>query len=86
MHKKIQPATYLAFLNKENQTSGNLDKKTRKGELKMGVKGTNCLLDLHVHSWHGTAHGVWRRPHATVVLRHEIKKQNYYEPECGLQS
>lgn len=29
---------------------------------------------LHVHSWHWTAHGVGRRPHATIILRDKTIK------------
>lgn len=25
-------------------------------------------INLHVHSWHGTAHGVGRRPHTSIIL------------------
>lgn len=32
-------------------------------------------LTVHVHSWHGSAHGVGRGSHAPVILRDEKKKK-----------
>ena len=63
-------------LRQENMKEGREERrKERKWQIKMvwrdkkQVPYISLEVYLHVHSWHGAAHGVGRRPHTSIILK-----------------
>lgn len=49
---------------------GSVKKKKKKKAFRNKPETRRIFLvfNVHVHSWHGTAHGVGRRPHTSIIL------------------